>query len=285
MIISYQLYLKYNIPIIFDIHENVAVQILDKSYIPKFLRRTTAFIYRTVENYLIKHLHLVIAEYSYKETYIEKGKSLTTILNMPDINHFRPYINNNRNGHEIFYIGGVSNERGLDITIEALNLLHDKGVDFFMHFIGRVQAEKIEKLPIKKFSNKIKFYGRMDLKDGFEISKNCIVGLSVLKPIKNYVESYSTKIFEYMAIGLPVITSNFPLYQDVIEHWNTGYCIEPYSATELAKKIEKLILNNNLANTMGLNGIKCVNQSFNWTAEEKKLLELYNRLSHEVTSS
>lgn len=278
MFVGRQLWYKFKIPVVFDIHENIAMQILDKSYIPKAFRGLVSRIYKSIENYFLKYFHLVIAEHSYETVYAHKGKSLATVLNMPDLSHFKPYVNNSRAGHDIFYIGGISNERGLDVTLEALKVLKSRGIDFFMHYIGPISEEKIEELPLKEIEQKVKFYGRMDSKEGFKISKKCIVGLSVLKPIKNYVGSYSTKIFEYMAIGLPVITSNFPLYQKVVERYECGFCIDPYSSIELADSIEELILNPNLANQMGENGQLAVHKKFSWSSEEEKLLRYYHNL-------
>ena len=45
--------------------------------------------------------------------------------------------------------------------------------------------------------------------EGWPVIARCHIGLALLKPIPNYYESYPTKLFEYMALGLPVITSNF----------------------------------------------------------------------------
>ncbi|WP_281541801.1 glycosyltransferase [Maribacter aestuarii] len=278
MFVGKQLSSKFQIPVVFDIHENITVQILDKTYIPKFLRGLVSLVYKKVEQYYLKYFHLIIAEHSYQHVYTNKGRSLTTVLNMPDLRHFEPYINNNRAGNEIFYIGGISNERGLDVTLEALKILKSRGTDFFMHYIGPISEEKIVELPIREIKENVKFYGRMDSKEGFEVSKKCVVGLSVLKPIKNYVESYSTKIFEYMAIGLPVITSNFPLYQKVVERYDCGFCVEPYSSNELADSIEELILNPDLVNQMGENGQRAVNKKYSWASEEEKLLRRYKNL-------
>jgi len=269
---------RMGIPVVFDIHENVSAQILDKDYIPKFLRKFVSYFYRKVEINIIKAFHLIIAEHSYEDVYQGKGKSLTTLLNLPDSSHFNPYINLNRTGNEVFYIGAITQERGLGVTLESLKILKQRNVDFFMHFIGRAPDE-IQKLEqFEEIKNNIKFYGRMDSKKGFEISKNCVVGLSVLKPIKNYVGSYSTKIFEYMAIGLPVITSNFPLYKGVVEKYNCGFCIDPYSSIELADKIEEIIKNPSYAQSLGSNGLNAVKQNFNWSNEKNKLVELYKQI-------
>lgn len=269
---------KMGIPVVFDIHENIAVQILDKKYIPKLLRKPISSVYKKVEQYCIKNLHLIIAEHSYKDVYTARGKSMTIVLNMPDLDHFRPYQTLDRGGNEIFYIGGISNERGLDVTLAALKILKNKGVTFFMHYLGPISKEKLAELDLNGIQDDIKFYGRMDSKKGFEISKSCAVGLSVLKPIKNYVGSYSTKIFEYMAIGLPVITSNFPLYKNVVEKYDCGFCIEPSSPEDLADSIVKLLHDPKLGQKMGQNGIKAVSEQFNWSFEKSKLANTYTSI-------
>ena len=67
----------------YDIHENVAAQILDKKHISALLRKTLHCVYRIVEYFLINSFHLILAEDSYKKLYIDKGQSITTVLNLP----------------------------------------------------------------------------------------------------------------------------------------------------------------------------------------------------------
>lgn len=269
---------QYGYPIVFDIHENVAVQILDKGYIPKILRGALSRIYRWIENFMIQRFHLVIAEHSYEPVYRSKGKSITTVLNLPEIQHFSPYIQDKRKGHELFYIGGVSNDRGLQVTLEALNILKERNVPFFMHFIGKIIDEPPNEL-VEGIKEKLKFYGRLDSKEGFKISQKCLLGLSVLRPIKNYVGSYPTKIFEYMAVKMSVITSDFPLYRGVVEKYDTGYCVEPTNPVVLADRIQHLINNPEIAAEKAANGLKLVQEQLNWSTEELKLIQLYEYIS------
>ena len=264
-----------NIPVVFDIHENIPSQILDKPYIPKIFRQPISFCYKQLENFLIKRFHLVLAEHSYKSRYKDKGKSVTTILNMPEIGHFEPFINHTRKGHEIFYIGEISSDRGIHVLLDALRILKKRKVEFYMHLVGPMTQKTKMDINTQHILDSVRFYGRMDSKKGFELSRNCIAGISILKPIKNFVGSYSTKIFEYMAIGLPVITSNFPLYKDVVERYDCGYCIDPNSPEELANKMEGLIKSETDVNRMGVNGSNAIKSHFNWASEEEKLRMLY----------
>ena len=162
----------------------------------------------------------------------------------------------------------------------ALKVLNERNLNFYMHYIGPISEEKLNQLDLSEISDKIKFYGRMDSKQGFAISQRCFVGLSVLKPIQNYILSYSTKIFEYMAIGMPVITSNFPLYKEVVEKYECGFCIDPYSPKDLADAIEFLFFNPTSAQVMGLKGRQKILEKFNWSAEEENLLNIYSNIEN-----
>jgi len=269
---------KLNKKVIFDIHENIALQILDKEYIPKFLRRIISNIYR---HYEIKNLKqfsaLVLAECSYIDYYKELNKNIEVILNMPDVEPLEKFSSYKRNKNEIFYIGGISNARGFDVTIKSLKILKDKIPDIYMHYIGPYSKDLVKSVNLQDIKKNIKFYGRMPLLEGLEYSRNSKVGISILKPIGNYTKSYSTKVFEYMALGLPIVTSHFKLYKAIVEKYHCGICIDPLNPQEIADAIEFIMKNPIRAQQMGQNGIKVVKEKFNWSIEEKKLFEIYEK--------
>jgi glycosyltransferase involved in cell wall biosynthesis len=262
--------------VIFDIHENVEKQIRSKQYLSPFVRRFIAAAYRMYETLSLKKFDcLVLAEHSYLKDYGALNDCCRTVLNMPDIDGLKKFRTLRRDRNEIFYVGGISNARGLDVTIDALKLLDKRGVDFKMHYIGPYADNALESMELEVLSDRIIFYGRMPLDEAYALSNHAKVGLAVLKPIDNYLYSYSTKIFEYMAIGMPVITSNFQLYRDVIEEYGCGICIDPLDPVALADAIEYCFSNDGEVLKMGKNGINAVETCFNWNIEEEKLLTLY----------
>ncbi|MFT6842928.1 MAG: glycosyltransferase involved in cell wall biosynthesis [Psychroserpens sp.] len=264
--------------VIFDVHENTSLQIKDKEYLPKISRGLLSKVYRIYEKiYLKKFDYLILAEKSYQNYYENLSQKFEVVLNMPDI---EPLVNvvNNKDKNELFYIGGISNNRGLDVTIEAIKILKDEFPDVFMHYVGSYDQKILDNLDLKSIENNVKFYGEMPLLDGLQYSRNAKIGLSILKPIENYTKSYSTKIFEYMALGMPVITSNFQLYKDVVERFNCGICINPLKSKELADAITYLFNNPKEARQMGENGAKVVSEKYNWKREEKKLLKIYQEI-------
>ena len=268
-------------PVIFDVHENIGEQIKDKQWLSPVFANFFSFLFSFLNTIFTKSFSVIIAENSYSVIYKnQKSKhQFVVILNFPQLQLLDQFKNLNRTGNEFFYIGVISNDRGLDTILNALNILESKNYDFRMHFIGRV-FDEIDWTKYPKIREKIVFYGRMNLDEGYAISSKCIAGLAVLKPIGNYVSSYPTKVFEYMAIGLPTITSNFALYKQIVEHNKVGWCVDPYSSADLAQVMTNILDSKSLSEISEY--AVSVSSKYSWESESKKLLKLYHNILSEV---
>ena len=265
--------------VIFDIHENIALQILNKEYIPKYLRKIISNLYRKYEIKKLKKFDaLILAENSYYEYYKLLNKKIEIVLNMPDAVALNSFYSEKRIKNEIFYIGGISNNRGFVMYIKALKILKNKLSDVFMHLIGPYNEDLLKKTNLNELKKAMKIYGSVPLTEALKYSIHSKVGISILKPIGNYEESYSTKIFEYMAIGLPVVTSKFKLYSEIVDKNNCGICVDPENPDEIAKAIEYIMTHPKKAKEMGQNGRKLVEKKYNWSIEERKLNAFYTSL-------
>ena len=85
-------------------------------------------------------------------------------------------------------------------------------------------------------------------------------------------------MFEYMATGLPVIVSNFPLWKEIVEDNKCGITVNPLDPQEIARAVEYLCSNPELMEKMGRNGRKTVMGKYNWGNESKILLSVYSSL-------
>ena len=76
-----------------------------------------------------------------------------------------------------------------------------------------------------------------------------------------------------------MIASNFPLWREIVEGSQSGICVDPLDPKAIGEAIQYLIDHPVEAEQMGKNGRKAVEQKYNWTIEEQKLLKLYRDLS------
>jgi len=81
-----------------------------------------------------------------------------------------------------------------------------------------------------------------------------------------------------MSAGIPVIASHFPLWKEVILGNQCGICVDPLQPIEIAAAIDFLVSNPHEAAAMGAKGRAAVEERYNWSTEEKKLINLYNQL-------
>ena len=78
--------------------------------------------------------------------------------------------------------------------------------------------------------------------------------------------------------GVPVLCSNFPLWKEVVEENECGYCVNPFEPKAMALAIEKLVRNEEEAKKMGQNGQSAVEKIYNGSTEAKKLLKIYKEI-------
>ena len=269
-----------NKPVIFDIHENFIDQIKYKSKIPSVFKSIFLFILKFVNKYILSFFFIIFAENSYVKLYPKlKKNKYEVILNLPILKIFDKYnLITRKKKYDLFYIGAITPERGYAEMIQALDILHKKNLKLKLHLIGPNWYKLGLSENYKYLEKYVIFYGRLDIKDGYKYSKNARIGLSILHPIDNYINSYPTKIFEYMACSLPVITSDFDLYKSIVEDNQCGICINPRDPNQLANAIEKIFSNPILVDQYGKNGRKLVKKKYNWSIEENKLLKFYKSI-------
>ncbi len=124
----------------------------------------------------------------------------------------------------------------------------------------------------------IRFIGQINRHDVNELYGKARAGIVIYQPAQNHIDSQPIKLFEFMAAGLPMVASNFPLWRNIVESAECGLCVDPTDAESVRKACEELICNPERAQTMGRNGRKAVLDQYSWNSEERKLLSLYEDL-------
>ena len=81
-----------------------------------------------------------------------------------------------------------------------------------------------------------------------------------------------------MAAGIPVIASNFPLWESIVMRHRCGLCVDPEDVNAIARAIVRLASAPDEAKAMGENGRQAALTIYNWRAEETKLIAFYAEL-------
>jgi len=173
------------------------------------------------------------------------------------------------------YVGGISRVRGAIEMIQAIEL-----ADARLIMAGPIETESLRKeLESLPGWRKVDYRGVVGRDAVRQIYSESQLGLVLLHPIANYLDSLPVKMFEYMAAALPSLASDFPLWKDILEPRNAGRCTAPLDVAGVAQQIDWMLDDPALSLQMGKNGRQAVIQTYNWGLEEAKLVALYGQLA------
>ena len=262
--------------VIYDVHEDYSEDILNKEWIPCFLRSVISQVFDRYENYAVKKFDGVITATPHIREKFEKLNPNTIdlnnfpILSSTVINEFTEAPKSK----SVVYIGAINRIRGIAEMISALELTDAKLV-----LAGNFSTtEDFALAKSMKGWAQVEYRGQVDRSKVAKILSESVAGIVLYHPGPNHDECQPNKLFEYMAARLPVIASNLPLWREIVEKNKCGICVNPLNPREIADAINWMLQNPSDTAEMGKNGLKAVLEKFNWEAESHKLIKIYEAL-------
>jgi len=265
--------------VIYDMHELVADQIEDKQWIkPPLLRKIARMIYSFMELLAVKYMsHIILAEDGYTEYFSRtySGFSNYTVIRNYPLDNFisdSPAIKLQKT-YQAIYAGGLTHVRGIMEIIRAIDMLPN----YRLTLMGPWGSEQYRKDCMTSPGwSKVNYMGNLPLDEVRKEMQQGTVGLCMLHPIKNYVVSLPVKAFEYMGCGLPMVMSDFPLWQKLFSE--CAVFADPYNPSDIAAKIAILSTDTMLNKSLANRGLALVKEKYNWQMEKNKLLSVYTEL-------
>ncbi|MFT7155463.1 MAG: glycosyltransferase involved in cell wall biosynthesis [Parvicella sp.] len=266
--------------VVYDAHEDLPRHILEKDWLPKYIRRPIATIVEVYMSWALKKFHEVISPHNHVvERILKINPNTTLITNFAKVQESRlldqsDYFDRPK---RLCYSGTVyfhSNQETILTAISAID-----GVEY--KIAGFLDDEFNKKLSMIDGYEKLEFIGRLPWNELNSFYNKCVIGLVIIDYKKNLGGKNGTfavnKMFEYMAAGIPIICSDYALWENVINKHGCGICVQPGDVKSLRTAIRVLLEDQKMAYEMGQNGIKAVLQEYNWATQEKKLIEIFRR--------
>lgn len=263
--------------VIFDAHEQISVSISEKFWIPPALRSLIRFFYDRTERFVCRRLDAVLSvNPDMVDYYKELNSRAVMITNYPI---FREGPAPSRQPATLVFVGGVDSSWNHQAVLEAMERIPE----LRYRFCGPCKEEGyLAKLRASPAWERVEYLGPIPQKEVPAFLASGSIGMAVLPRTIGSLKATGSlgvnKFFEEMAAGLPIICTDFTLWRDIVERWHCGICVEPDSVDEIAAAIQYLLDHPEEARRMGENGRRAVEEEFNWGAQEKKLLALYEEI-------
>ncbi|MFW5803931.1 MAG: glycosyltransferase family 4 protein [bacterium] len=241
---------------------------------------------------------IVVVSNVLKENLIEQGINSEKILVNPngiDIDEFNPGLEKDDRlekkmglkGYFVFgFIGTFGYWHGIIEFAEAI-------IDFFTNhpdltrkikflLIGNgVLFNEVKKIIDRSaFSKNVVFTGEVEQYKAPGYLTLCDVLVSPHKPNKDGTKFFGspTKLFEYMALGKPIIASDLDQIGEILEHEKTACLVEPGNIKELSNALYKLFHNFEKYKKMGQQSFYEVSTKYTWEHHVTKILDKLDEL-------
>ena len=269
--------------VIYDSHEFYGWQLYYGVHKPKIIDVPPAFmrlyarLFMLHEAKICRKLDAVIAVCTFKgKNYFENRAARTVyIRNTPVIND-EISQQDITNCDSIAYIGGLTYERGVTHLIKACHKARMKLI-LAGNFVKNSYKEEVMAMPEWECVDYRGFLNRQGMD---EVMRQSCIGISNILNVGQYnnIDTFPTKVLDYMMMGLPVILSDTDFHKKMNEKYHFGICIDPSDIEKMAEAIKFLQNNPEKAKKMGENGRKLVLEDWNWGVDEQRLIELYRSI-------
>jgi len=262
--------------VFFDSHEDFPALMLQRDYIPKLFRRPLYYLAKSFEIYYSRRISGIVTvtdkiankfkSYGVKRIQIIKNYPILSLTQTPN-------FDKDNNSPLACYVGGLTPIRGVK---EMIISCAKAGVKLVLAgpFDNEDYLKEMQSLP--EWSNVIymNYIPHDELYEKVYSKSN--LGLVLLQSAPNHTYSIPIKQFEYMQSGLPVVsTSAVKFCEEITNETGCGIVVNPLDIDEITKAIKTIISDKELAKQMAEKGYNAVKDNYNWSSQEKLLVDFY----------
>ncbi len=178
----------------------------------------------------------------------------------------------------LMYAGSINEDRGLNLYLSTLKILTKVNKKFKLIIVGCTEQERHE---ITRLSEEQDIIDNVILIDPVEHEqvpkylKIADVCLNFFKQNTWHENSPPQKIFEYFAMGKPIIANNFPTNNDYIINGYNGIIIDDFNPKDLSDVIIKLSSDNIFLNRLSSNAYE-YSKKFEFYSIHQKIIDKIN---------
>src|SRR6266516_7458450 len=251
-------------PVIWDVHEDTAAALGTKPWLPRPLRPPAAVAVHTAERMAERYVHLILAERGYVTRFARAHPVVPNTTYVPDV----PAPPGD--GRRVVYVGHLSPDRGTAEMIELARRLRPHGVT--VELIGPADARARAQIEPAQASGLLRWHGFVPNNQAMPMLDGALAGLSLLHDEPNFRHSMPTKVVEYMARGVPVVTTPLPAAAELAGGHECGFVVPFGDPAAAADAVLELDRDFPLRAKMGRRGHEADYSSLGWPSDAREFV-------------
>lgn len=263
---------RRTVRVIWDVHEDFVASVQDRQYLPGWTRPLLRRVLIGIETVARRRCELLLAEDSYRSR-LGDHPVVSNATWVPDRDALPAALRRGSSGlPRVIYTGRISRSRGVIEMIEIASRL--RGI-VEVHLIGEPDSDVADLVSEAAAAGVIIAHGYLANPAAMAEISGALAGLSLLADIENYRGSRPTKLIEYLAHQVPVISTPLPVAAALVTESNGGVLVDWDHIVDLTvAQITEWVHDPHAARALGTAGYRFVHEHHSWQAEEQRFVEL-----------
>lgn len=275
--------------VIYDAHEDLPSDILDKPWIPKWSRRPVAALTAWLEFVACRCCSAVVtADDPIADRLSSLGKRPVTLNNYPLAAEFANLDFSTRaraSSNLIVSFGGLYEFRAVFPIVDSLELISE-GLPIKLVLGGAAESDAtLDDVRARPGWRRVDYRGQVSRPQMLSELSRAFAAIVLFRQSPNTGSVRSNRLYEALAAGLPVITAKHGEWRSFVEGNECGLAVDPEDPKKIAWAIEWLFSHPEEASAMGHRGRELFLRKFNWEREGEKLTHLYASLTDQPVAS
>jgi glycosyltransferase involved in cell wall biosynthesis len=246
------------------VHEDTAAALSTKPWLPRPLRPAAALAIRAAEHGAERRVHLILAEQGYVPRFRRPHPVVPNTTYVPET---APPPAPPGQDQRVVYVGHLSPDRGVGEMIELAGLLRPHGIT--VELIGPADARARSLIEPAQATGLIRWAGFVPNDQAMRKVDGALAGLSLLQDEPNFRHSMPTKVVEYMARGVPVVTTPLPAAAELTTRHECGFVVPFGDARAAADAVLELAGDASLRAKMGSSGHEAARRYLGWPTDAR----------------
>ncbi|MCK0114299.1 glycosyltransferase [Ornithinimicrobium sp. F0845] len=251
-------------PVVWDVHEDTAAALQVRPWVPDLLRSPAAWGVGRLERWAEDRVPLLLAEHEYADRFRQNHPVVpnTTWVPSETVPPGRP---DGDGRQRVVYLGSLTVERGARELIEVGRHVQAATNGLVqVHVIGPAHGEAVDLMRAAVKEGVVVWHGFVPSDRALPMLDGALAGLSLLHDEANFRHSMPTKVIEYLAHGVPAISTPLPVPADLLERTGAGFLV-PFG--DVAAAVDAVLLlhrDPDRARELGAAGHRAAADGYDW---------------------
>ncbi|MDV6011092.1 glycosyltransferase [Haloechinothrix sp. LS1_15] len=241
-------------PVVWDVHEDTAATMTLKPWLPRALRPVAVGAAKLIERFAERRYHLLLADTGYRELFRNDHPVVPNTTYVPE--QVPP-----PGADRAIYVGHLTRARGTEEMVAVGRRLRGT---VRVELVGDADAEMRPLVEQAHAEGAVVWYGFVPNDQALPMVEGALAGLSLRHDEANYRNSWATKAVEYMARGIPTVSTPTPPAPEIVERHQAGFIVPFGDPDGAADAVLRLRQDAQLREAMGKRAHQAALAEYAW---------------------